>query len=377
MKIIIITPNYNEGHSWMKSSVCIAEYMQKAGHEVVVVTANVGGKYLSEEICNGVKVYRVKSWFIPAPFNVTVPPAFVFHLRRIIMKENPQAFVVSKYMFFTSLSVFYLKLARSRKIVLFTDTFPGMNWYAPSKVLNLAMWIYARTLGWAVLKTADKVVLLHENNVPTAKALGLNYEVIHNGIDFDRYQNVVPAKDILKFKNNAKAVVFVGRLDDVKGYKNLLKVSELLEKEKDLKFVLVCGDKYKDMREELAKKHKNCLFLSFRADIPEILSACDIYVIPSYSEGLPNTLMESMATGLPSIATNVGGIPCLIEEGKTGFLISHSENLEEMTLAILNVKKNLQKMKDTVGKAGREKIEKEFNSKNIVKQWEKVLSENI
>ena len=58
-----------------------------------------------------------------------------------------------------------------------------------------------------------------------------------------------------------------------------------------------------------------------RTDIPEILAASDIFVLPSRWEGLPLTIIEAMMAGLPVVASQVGGVPELVEEGKSGFLV--------------------------------------------------------
>jgi glycosyltransferase involved in cell wall biosynthesis len=66
---------------------------------------------------------------------------------------------------------------------------------------------------------------------------------------------------------------------------------------------------------------QNFLFLGRRADIPDILACCDIAVLPSRAEGLPNAVLEYMAAGLPTIVSRVGGNAELIEDGVTGLLV--------------------------------------------------------
>ena len=62
-------------------------------------------------------------------------------------------------------------------------------------------------------------------------------------------------------------------------------------------------------------------FLGQRQDVPDLLNAMDIFVLPSYSEGVSLALLEAMAAGLPVIATAVGGLPEVVEDGVTGLLI--------------------------------------------------------
>jgi glycosyltransferase involved in cell wall biosynthesis len=92
----------------------------------------------------------------------------------------------------------------------------------------------------------------------------------------------------------------------------------------DAEFVLV-GDG--PLRSELEVYARACglgdrlRFLGDRDNMPAVLSALDITVLPSSSESLSNVILESMAAGVPVVATNVGGNPELIQDGQTGFLV--------------------------------------------------------
>jgi len=87
----------------------------------------------------------------------------------------------------------------------------------------------------------------------------------------------------------------------------------------------VCGDgPFKGILQELADKlglSSRVIFTGFRADALSLLQAANIFVLPSLSEGMPLSVLEAMALGKPVIATRVGGIPEVIEQGKTGWLV--------------------------------------------------------
>jgi len=367
MKICIIAPNFLEPHAWMVSAYKTAKLLSKTGFQVVVLTSKTKGSKGFERIGN-IEVYRMPCIFIPDPFNYTITPFLIFHLNKIIKKENPDAFIVNKYMFYTSLSAIYLKLI-GKKVIVQTDTFPGINWFARSKVLNAGMWIYSRTLGKLILRIVDKVVLLHEGLVETAKRLKLDYKVIHNGVEMAKFAHAKPAEDILKIKGRKILVTYIGRLDAVKGYDILLKAAE--KTNKNIHFLFVCGEKYPKKRAELQEKHGNATFLGFRKDIPKILAATDIYVLPSFAEGLPNTLMEAMAAGKASIASNVGGVKILIEDNKTGILVGKGDwkQLKDKIIMLAKSKK----LRESLSKNARKKIEKEFSFKVIAKDWAKLM----
>jgi glycosyltransferase involved in cell wall biosynthesis len=81
---------------------------------------------------------------------------------------------------------------------------------------------------------------------------------------------------------------------------------------------------------------RNFLFLGRRADIPEILACCDIAVLPSRAEGLPNAVLEYMAAGLPTIVSRVGGNAELVEDGVTGLLVP-PEDSPALSAALLKL----------------------------------------
>ena len=78
------------------------------------------------------------------------------------------------------------------------------------------------------------------------------------------------------------------------------------------------------------------LFAGNRSDIPEILKASDLFIFPSRSEGAGAALIEAMATGLPCIATDTGGIPEVLVNGENGFLFQR-ENSDELAEKIISV----------------------------------------
>jgi glycosyltransferase involved in cell wall biosynthesis len=78
-------------------------------------------------------------------------------------------------------------------------------------------------------------------------------------------------------------------------------------------------------------------FLGYRSDVPALLDLMEIFVLPSLSEGLPLSLLEAQAAGKPVVASNVGGNPEVVEDGKSGFLVppSNPDVLAERLLRLL------------------------------------------
>lgn len=109
---------------------------------------------------------------------------------------------------------------------------------------------------------------------------------------------------------------------------------------------------------------KNVRFLGPRSDVPLILSAADVHVTASHSEGLPNNVIEAMFARLPVIGTAVGGIPELVEDGKTGLLVA-SKDSEGLAQAIVELAIAPTK-RIAMGELGRAVAERRFDVERTV-----------
>jgi sugar transferase (PEP-CTERM/EpsH1 system associated) len=104
-----------------------------------------------------------------------------------------------------------------------------------------------------------------------------------------------------------------------------------------------------------------------RDDVAAVMRMLDVFVLPSLAEGISNTLLEAMGSGLPVIATRVGGNPELVDDGTTGTLVA-SDDVEELTRAMLEYVRDpaLSKMR---GRAGRARAERVFSLDAMVAQY--------
>ena len=166
-------------------------------------------------------------------------------------------------------------------------------------------------------------------------------------------------------------VLFVGG-DEAKrkGLFDVLKAIPIVTEKygADVVFIFVgrCDkEKQRAIREVEVRYHcvKNMGFLK-RDEMMKVRLASDIYILPSYAEGLPIGLLEAMAAGLPVVSTKVGSIPELIEEEKNGFLI---EPGDYVTLAerIVQLAKD-QKLRQTIGERNIEKVKKSYSLERAV-----------
>ncbi len=110
-----------------------------------------------------------------------------------------------------------------------------------------------------------------------------------------------------------------------------------------------------------------------RDDVPDLLRAMDVFILPSRAEGISNTLLEAMACGVPVVATRVGGNPELVEDGVTGFLVP-AEDVESMARAASEYVRDPE-MRKRHGRAARLKVEREFSIDRMVANYMAVYDE--
>lgn len=226
----------------------------------------------------------------------------------------------------------------------------------------------------------DQITTVSEdlrNKINKCFGIPLNRIVsISNGVDAEKFRPSVLSREIYKKKLNMRADEYVigtvGRLVPVKDHPTLLKAAaSLINKKISIKLILVGDGPVKSELIQLidALKIGSCVsFLGERADIPELLNAMDLFVLPSVTEGMSNTLLEAMACGIPVIATDVGGNPEIIRDGINGFLIPprNSDVLSETIEKMYSDKRMARQM----GIMSRKIVEKKFSLTNMVKNYQ-------
>jgi len=152
--------------------------------------------------------------------------------------------------------------------------------------------------------------------------------VIRNGIVMSRFQKQVRGTALRKELNlpaDAPLVLVFSRLNRMKGVEYFLDAAAILAKRFPAVRFVIAGDgaNRRELEERAASLGiaDRVVFTGFRTDIPILLSEASVSVLPSLSEGLSNSLLESMAAGVPVIAANVGGNPEIIEDGVSGKLV--------------------------------------------------------
>jgi glycosyltransferase involved in cell wall biosynthesis len=183
---------------------------------------------------------------------------------------------------------------------------------------------HAQSASSAVLTNAKSI----REGLVRDEGLGADkVRVIYNGVDLERFGGSAVARERLFPRTaGAKLVVLVGNMHtDVKGHPTLIAAAPgIASRCPEVRFVLVGdGERRREYEQaaESAGVASRFLFCGRRNDVADILSACDMAVLPSAAEGMPNAVLEYMAAGLPVVASAVGGNLEVIDDGVTGILV--------------------------------------------------------
>ena len=202
--------------------------------------------------------------------------------------------------------------------------------------------------------------------------------LIESGIDLAEFAPIdetVRAEHRNRFNLGKEFIVgMIARLSDVKGPDILVEAMHgVLKHIPNAKLLLVGEGRMEGELRSMVKRLKldeHVRFFSIVNQTREMLSLFDIFAMPSRQEGLGLSIMEAQATGLPVVATRVGGIPSLIENGKTGILIE-PENSGALTEAIIKLFEDKDRL-GTIGIAGRKFIQQNYSSDTMVDKTAKL-----
>jgi glycosyltransferase involved in cell wall biosynthesis len=195
---------------------------------------------------------------------------------------------------------------------------------------------------------------------------------VHEGIDVGRIDAAPPAAlhEELWLPHNAPVVGNVAALVPHKGQRHLVEAAALvLRQVPDARFVIAGEGDLRPAIERQIKEHhleKHVLLTGFRADVLSLHKAFDIFVMSSLTEGLGTSLLDAMAAGKPVVATSVGGIPEVVVDGETGFLVPPRDH-EAMARAIVRLL-NDEPLRRRMGDAGRARVQSRFSAERMAQE---------
>jgi len=189
-------------------------------------------------------------------------------------------------------------------------------------------------------------------------------------LDFDKF------KVERKFDERDNLIGYIGVLSKAKGVPNLLEaISKVLSSENEAKFLIGGDGKLRGEVEEFSNKENLSAKVKFAGwiphhELPEYLNELKLLVLPSYTEGLPNIMLEAMACGTPVLATPVGGVPDVINDGETGFIMEDNspESIAENVIRALNHPDF-----EEIARNARALVEREFTFEKAVERYRSIL----
>ena len=231
---------------------------------------------------------------------------------------------------------------------------------------SIAKKVFAR-----VYRFANKVICVSESVknhlVKTGEISEEKGIVIYNPVSF-------PSKQ--EFEKSEKFnIVYIGRLEKVKNVETLVKAFSKIQNNK-IQLTIVGDGREMDNLQNLVNELKiteAVLFEGFQNNIGKYLSAADLYVLPSYSEGFGIAAVEAMFLKVPVLATNVGGIPEFIKDGENGWLFDPNsvEDLVEKLTYILSLNTD---DRASIGNKGFEDVSKRFTVSKYIENLENLYS---
>lgn len=299
-----------------------------------------------------------------------IDPRLIWDVSKLIRKEKFD--VVMTTLFYADVVGALASAISPNKAVFSWETISAPEWLIKHRLLAYRF----------AMKFCSKVVSVSH---ATAKWLvderGLaenQITVIPYGVNLDLYkQGSSPElRKELGIAADTKVVGVVARLHHQKGHCYLIDAAKQIVAEQDNVVFVFAGDGElrKRLEEQVADANLSDYFkfLGFRSDVKELLRTFDIFCLPSLYEGLPNVILEAMASGLPVVATAVDGTVELIDEGSTGFLVQpkHAQMLATRLAALLQDSE----LRQRFGQQGRRKVEEQYSLQMQVENFQNLYA---
>lgn len=207
--------------------------------------------------------------------------------------------------------------------------------------------------------------------------------VIYNGVELERFSHEVVDKtevrQTLGLPTGGFVLVQVARLDYLKDHITAVRMMKQVVREvPDAQLWIVGeGPEREPIEREIAEQGmpSTVRMLGQRNDISRLLAAADLFLLTSISEGIPVTFLEAMGAQLPIVATNVGGVPEVVQHDETGILAPSGDS-DALAEAVIRLAKSPE-LAEKMGKSGRRRVQQVFTEERMHSAYEKLYEEMV
>jgi glycosyltransferase involved in cell wall biosynthesis len=374
MKLLIFCPYYPPHIGGLESHADeFNRYLSLEDVDIIVFTPRLPKNSPKEETRhNNVRIIRFPAFEII--HNYPLPKFWSFEFWHLFLNLFKQKFdiVISRTRFFNTslLALIYAKIKSVRWIhIEHGSDFVKSGGNFTTSVAK----IYDYTFGKLILKKADKIIANSKASSVFCNKIAKNIScnVIYRGVEEEEIASILPDLELKNKYGGSVIITFLGRLFDGKGVSDLLSALSRIQNKNYVCFIIGDGPEKKNLENLAAKLNirEKIIFFGYKnfEDYIKILKISDIFINPSYTEGLPTTVIEAALCKNAIIATNVGGTPEIIIDKKSGFLIEPKNigQLEER-IKMLITNKNL---RETIGKNASDEVKNKFNWPSSIKKY--------
>jgi glycosyltransferase involved in cell wall biosynthesis len=331
----------------LKTAIALTERK----HKIFVVSS--GGALNDEFTKNGISSVIIDEFAITSRSPIDLIKA-IFKVRKTI--NNNEIDVIHGHNLVSTLIMYFAALLSGRKVSVFT-TIHGVGKesffkFAPGKLIAVSKFVKQKLIFAGV--TASKIEVIY-NGFIDLEHTPFNQNITTQNTENNTDVNIIGVAMMTKFKGHRRLISAFSKVLTINPNAHLKLVGDGVDKEYLLNYVRELGIS------------ESVTFLGVRNDVPKLLSEADIFVHAPDSETFGMVVLEAMAAGLAVVTCNVGGIPELIDNGKSGFLVEN--DIDDIAHNINNLIQD-SSLRVEFGRNARDKVKSTFDFTKIMDQYE-------
>lgn len=382
MRVLHVLTNLDFGGAQL-SVVNICVSLRRRGLDVRVAHSSAGGR----EFCASDLLYqRLREGEVPLydvpQMRRDVSPYHDFlaltHLRRLIREVRPE--IVHTHM--SKAGVLGRLAASLEKTPCVIHTVRGWSFYSAGSTLKRRAFIYLERFS---ARLTDKMLAVSPRQVADGLAVGVgspdDYLVVRSGIDVGQFQaGVSDTRELRHGLGIPPGVPVVGTVMALVEQKAPLDfvatAAEVLRARPDTHFLVVGDGPLREQMTELIRAKaigERVHLVGHSTDVPRLLGVMDLFLLTSRWEGMPRVILEAMAAGVPVVATSVGGVPEIVEHGKSG-LLAPPGNVELLKRHTVRLLENPAEARQLSRRASRD-VAAEFDISTVTARHEQLYAE--